>query len=60
LERICAIKDYIFNEFLWKFKILFRRLRSCFNIFVEFIYVRFSKFFVFGRRDWIVYTFSHA
>ena len=40
LERKCAIKDDIFPVSV---KILFRRLRSCFNIFVEFISVGFSK-----------------
>jgi hypothetical protein len=44
LERKCAIRDDIFNEFLLSVKILFRRLRSCFNIILEFISVRFSKF----------------
>ena len=38
VERICAIEDDIFNEFLLKCKILFRGLRSCFNIFCR-IYI---------------------
>ena len=41
-------------------KILFSRLRSCFNIFVEFISVRFSKFFLSLADATGLCTYSHT